>query len=394
MRLFPEKSRAFMGPSTRSESSYAYLDRSARPEMQRVRDLVEEWYSRYPAHEQEQLATRFRLPDPAAFASVTLELYLHELLLRLGYQVTIHPRISPGHDRRPDFLATDSSGLSFYLEATLASEDWAVDQGAARRVADVLDKIDEIEFPNFLLHIEIISEPKNPPSVKEIKSKLQKWLEGLNPEAVNSLWDTNDLSSFPKLRWEGRDGIIDFIPIPKPSLSRGKRGERAIGIQHFGAKYLATHEKIRKALKEKATRYGTMQKPYVIAVNANVIHLSKIDLMQALFGDETFIIPLHGTSEPIRMVRKPNGFWSGPQGPQSTRVSAVMVVEDLKPWTVATSKLYLYVNPYAKLPCSGKILRLPRMEPKDGQMVYRRGITPRNLFGLPPNWPGDRQISI
>lgn len=394
MRLFSEMQRDFLGLRAYSDSSYDYLNRSARLEMRRVRDLLEDWFSRYPAKGQEELAARFRSPETAAFESATFELYLHELLLCLGYQMEVHPRVSAEHDRHLDFLASDSSGSTFYLEATTATDDWWDDRGAGQRIATILDKINEMGSIKFYLQVRVIHAPSTSPSVRNMKKKLLDWMSGLDTDTILRLWDHGDYNEIPRFLWEDRSGKIEFCPIPKELIDRGDRSGRVIHIQSFGAKFLATSEVIRKAVRDKATRYGDMVIPYVIAVNASVVHLSGFDIMNALFGHETYVVPPRGSGQPIQRMRKPDGAWFGPQGPRNTGVSAVLLVEDLKPWAVAWREPCLYLNPFARRQCSGRILELTRAEMADGCLVHHEGIKPRGLFGLPSDWPGEIQISI
>jgi hypothetical protein len=61
---------------------------------------------------------RLKVDFPSAF----FELFLHELLLRLGCNVEVHPDPGTGSSRRPDFLVTDPDGQQFFLEAVLATD--------------------------------------------------------------------------------------------------------------------------------------------------------------------------------------------------------------------------------------------------------------------------------
>lgn len=88
------------------------------------------------------------------------------------------------------------------------------------------------------------------------------------------------------------------------------------------------------------------------------------------------------------MVRARNGFWWGPEGPRYTRVSGVLVGDNLMPWTYGAHALTLYENPWAKVPISGPITKLPRKVPIDGEMRGVEGLRPREILGLPVGYPG------
>ena len=99
-----------------AEPTFDYLNRSGRPEMERTRNLIEEWFSRYPPEHQEELRSRLRA-DNVQHGSAVFELTLHELAIRDGLRPVIHPSV-PGTDKRPDFLIRDRDGSTlYYLEA-------------------------------------------------------------------------------------------------------------------------------------------------------------------------------------------------------------------------------------------------------------------------------------
>ena len=114
-----------------------------------------------------------------------------------------------------------------------------------------------------------------------------------------------------------------------------------------------SRERIRDAVVRKGGRYGEICSPFVVAVNACVIHVDETDEMEALFGRETLVGNALRPEQDEVMVRLGNGAWRGPSGPRYTRVSAVLIVDTLKPWTVAVAPVRLYHNPWAAHPYHG-----------------------------------------
>src|SRR5919202_5698397 len=86
MRLFDTISHHDEGPPQFAEPEFICLNRSAKPDVSHIRELLEAWLSRYPTSVQTDLCGRFRSPDDTLHRSAFFELFLHELLLRLGYQ--------------------------------------------------------------------------------------------------------------------------------------------------------------------------------------------------------------------------------------------------------------------------------------------------------------------
>lgn len=99
---------------------------------------------------------------------------------------------------------------------------------------------------------------------------------------------------------------------------------RPIGLIRPDVCVPTPHIGIRKSIQDKATKYGELDLPYIVAIN--VIDEfesddSDIDISNALFGEEQFTVIFRG-NELIdqRPWRKSNGAWYGPEGAQNRRV--------------------------------------------------------------------------
>jgi hypothetical protein len=153
---------------------------------------------------------------------------------------------------------------------------------------------------------------------------------------------------------------------------------------------MSTHSKLKCALKAKATRYGAMQEPFVIAISARD-PVDELDLCNAFFGDEVFSVPCgtHGAVGQVTWSRRPNGFWYGPSGPQNTRVSAVLVVSELFPWSIAAQRPVLYHNPWAKHPLDRNLIPTTQLvfDASLGAYEEKVGLHAHEIFGLPSVWP-------
>jgi hypothetical protein len=158
-----------------------------------------------------------------------------------------------------------------------------------------------------------------------------------------------------------------------------------------GAKWLDTRTPIREAILDKVGTYGSLRLPYVVAVNALGDHVDRTDIMEALFGRETYEFrqTAKGISGP-KLKRKPDGVWGNPAKPTSTRVSAVLIVVGLYPWTIGSAVACLYHNPWATKPYDCVLNQLPRAEPRsDGEIAWVEGRTLSEIFELPENWLKD-----
>jgi len=119
MRLFDNIVRSYLGPAQYAEPKFRYLNRSGRIEVDRIRQELERWFSRYPNAGKRDLRERFRSTSNSNHQSAFFELFLHELLLKLGCMVEIHPETNTGMRKRPDFLVKPPKVGRFYMEARL-----------------------------------------------------------------------------------------------------------------------------------------------------------------------------------------------------------------------------------------------------------------------------------
>ena len=349
---------------------------------------MEAWFKRYPSSEQAEFASRIRSNDDTAFISAFFELYLHETLLRLGYSVEAHPQLSPRQPKRPDFRAVEISGSDLIVEAVVAQDSFEADSGSTARKNVVLDTVEALANPDFSLMLEEKGSPRSPPSGRKLRDALDKWLQSLDADSCLLAVEEGRARELPRIEWSHDGWDLTFIAWPRPKERRDRSDRRLVGSRMSDVRWVDSRTPIRNAIKLKATRYGDIGRPYVVAVNALGNFIDDIDIAEALFGKEEFLIYGDLDSEPqATMRRKPDGAWNGPKGPRNTRVSAVLIVTSLGPWNVVSREPVLYHNPWAQHPCVGRITKLAQQAPEDGRLVFRKGVASQDLFELPDSWP-------
>lgn len=390
MSLFDRIERDDYGPALYAEPQFNYLNRSARPGVQKIRDVLEDWLSHYADDHRPDLRARFRSTDDSQHRSAFFELFLHELLLRLDCRVEIHPTV-PNTIRHPDFLAESQGGTRFYLEGVLATDESRAETAARARTNAVYDALNRLDSPNFFLGMRLRGAPETPPPARLIRTFLEERLAPLNPDEIAPNAETVGFNAFPHWRYEAEGWSIDFFPIPKSPGLRGKPGVRPIAIQFDSVKWLDSRIPIRNAIVEKGKRYGELDLPYVVAVDALGEFVDRTDVMEALFGKEKFIFRGDlATPRGPEFAREPDGAWTSSTGPRYTRVSAVLVAVRLHPWNVSSAPLCLYHNPWARRPYDADLNRLSRACPQpEDNMKWFDGESLAKIFGLPPDWPGE-----
>lgn len=387
-KLFNKMNRDFTGPKLYAESIFDYLNRSARLEYKRIRTLLEQWFERFSSEVQDELRERIRSKDDRQLLGAFYELYLHELLSKSGFNVEIHPTVS-NRATHPDFRVLKDGKPLFYLEATLADLS-DTDTSAKARENQVYDTLNRMKSPNFFIRVKVRRAPTtNPPGAK-MRSFLENKLSNLNPDVVTKQFDQGDLEELPSWDWKYNDWQITFSPIPKKPEARGKHGVRPIGLQMQDVRWLTPHIRIMESIRDKATKYGELDLPYIVAINViDEFGVDEIDICNALFGEEQSTIILRGNNVISQNHnRKPNGAWYGPSGLRNRRVSAALIADNLYPWSIAKVTPILWHNPWTNRPLNLDTLLLSQLfSGENNQLEKRKGKNVKELLGLDPNWP-------
>lgn len=387
MKLFDEFERNYDGPSEYAEPKFTYYNRSARPDIVRIRVALEKWFIDYPDSEKKEFRERFRSTNDSHHSSAFFELVIYELLLHMGCLVEIHCVPSSVATRRPDFLVAPPDGNKFYMEAVLATDESNQKSAARARINAVYDAINRFDSPNFFIGMELKGEPKAQPSARNIKQFLTKKLQGLDADQITRQQIENP-ASIPRWRYEHDGWQIDFSPIPKSENLRGKPGVRPIGQWSTGMQEINVDVAIRDAITKKAGRYGELDLPYIIAVNVlSEWGADQITIMNALFGQDAMQFNCVGDKWVSKPIRKPNGAWIHKSGPTNTRVSAALIFTGLYPHNIPGAIVHLYHNPWAAKPYSSILTCLPQGIIMGKNIELREGQSLGAVLKMPANWP-------
>jgi hypothetical protein len=389
--IFDEVERIETRLKREQESTFAYLNLSARAPMTAAREVFEQWFAAYPDSGKVDLRARFRSPIDSQHKSAFWELYLHELFSQLGFGLEPHPNIegSPNH---PDFLVKVGDEAKFYLEGIVAGLPSVKDAGAEARLAEVLDLVNKMQITDWFLQVEYRGSPETPPPVKELRKQMEPWLASLDMKAIDAALKAEEWDSLPRLEWQ-HDGLsLTFTPSPKSPKGAANPESQPIGILMGEGHLLATDEDIRRAIKAKAKKYGTLPLPLVVAVNVVSEHCDDIDINNALFGTETFVYTANadGSVGPKGAERSLDGVWFGPKGTRNQPVSAVLIGNNIETYNCADEDKtpWLIHNPY---PARRLTIQypLPESTPDDSTKTMKRkdGRPAKDFLRLPDPWP-------
>ena len=341
IRLFDEFTRIDRGYSLNAEPQFSFLNRTALSRFSAARALLEMWFLNYPDDERRDFVSRFRSEDDDQHHSAFFELFLHELFLKLGFSIDIHPRL-PETTKTPDFLVKTPCGESFYLEAKVATGQDKERRKSDARINTFHDTLNEIESPDFYLSVHFENpDPTHPLPGRRIRSQIEKWLSGLNYDQIMTDTTPGDYSRYPEKRFEDKGYAFSVKAIPQGSL-RGNLG-RPIASRGGRCSWIGpVSEPILDAAKSKAGRYGKPDRPYVIAVHDQDSHMGPQDLELTLFG-----VPLKSPVTDLddrARTKGTHGFWTGGSGPAHTRVSGLLIVRELYPSAHCIRRSFAFIT--------------------------------------------------
>lgn len=386
--IFSTDPRTDAAPGGYSEPIFTYLERSSRVEAAKVRALVEDWFAQFPSSAQPELRERLRSPDDTQLVSAFFELYTFHLLGLLGYKIDVHPRIAH-RTRAPDFKASAQGTPPLYVEAATAFQESQAERGASARADFVYDQLNRLVSPDFWLGIHVRGAPKTPPPARVLRRRLSAWLEELDWNELRPSYERDNISLMPSLDYTFDSWDITFTAIPKPQAQRDRAGVRPIATR--SSVFWASNAKdaIRRTIAHKATAYGDLCAPFVVAINSYGVHTDSEDVIEALFGTAQVHISLDEDPPRPQTTLAPDGAWRGPSGPRNSRMGGILMTYGLSPWTVASRETILYVNPWAECALTSPLSQLTRTEIRDARPVRVEGISIKSLIGLPSRWPED-----
>lgn len=376
---FDEIDRSGAEPASHLIGQFDYLNASGRPEAAAVRTLIDGWLADYPTADRPEMVRRLRSRDDVLHRSALFELMLHALMRRQGFTIVeIEPQLPNG--KAPDFLVETPDGRRFYLEATLASGMDNVAAGADRRMREALQAIDDVNSPDFFLHLHTRGTPSQPIATARLRRAVQHFVDGLDYDQAVAKAEAGQP---PAPVWQHDEHGAHFMIQPVPKNIR-RPGGRAIGGRMLPGRGIRPEEAIKSAVEGKAGRYGDIDLPLVIAVNALEEVARVADAVDALFGTTGVIVSEDGGA---RGIRNADGAWRGAGGPVYTRSSAVLFVERFSAWSVGQRTMSLIHNPWARRPIAGLPLGVDVREVIDGRLETRAGQSLREIFALPEGWP-------
>jgi hypothetical protein len=254
----------------------------------------------------------------------------------------------------------------------------------SRALTDIDDAIDRMDASMYWVAFRVDHVGTSTPSLRSVRHKIANWVATLDPDEVG-FGDMTDPTTWRTFELE-HGLVISLRPdVWRPKL-RGCPDNRFIGVRTGIAGFVDDVPKLRNAMIRKGKRYGTPDKPLLVAVLAANGFVDDRAVMDALFGSES--VQLDSRSGASRTVRNSDGLWVSARGAAGRRISAVLLGVGILPHTVASAwptvwhhfdPTYEFADdlPFAAMRVVGDDLR-----------ASEATATPLGVFGLPDEWPG------
>jgi hypothetical protein len=380
MALFEDKTRTDNRRRQAGENWFRFLDRVDDVYFGRVRSLAEEWFAHLPVDHAGTFRRQFMTSDAAAADAAFFELYVHEVLRRLGFALSYEAELATS-THRPDYRAERSDATMFVEVRTVGDPEERARSRKLRHAA--IEPLREIVSDHFTISLGIVREGASAPPTSKLVPVVEKWLSELDRDEIEALTAANHWR-VPRLELEAGDWTFRFSPIVKPAHRVGVHpASGSVSLFPGRSSWGENWERVAAALKHKARRYGDLGTPFVIACLAGDVFVDDEDLVSALFGGPAFAVADDGRT----VLGRQGGLWSGGA---NARVSAVLFVRQLVPTTVPVVIPTLWRNPDATHPLEidippcgeGQLLDTGEIE------IHDAAVAPHDFFELQPGWPG------
>jgi hypothetical protein len=386
--LFTERSPRAYGYAKHADDEFRYMNLHADVPVLAAREILERWYSHFPFAHRLDLVRRFRSKNHKQHDGAFWELYLHELFRQMGYGVQVHPHLN-NIETRPDFLLT-RYGIPFaFVEARLAGLQTDQMTSAKRLENELYDALDRIHSPNFFLDVDKVKTSPVRPTFKHFTDHVERWLETLNPDlSVEAFLDNGSANA--RFEWEREGWYVSLKAIPRSPGHRGRKGSRSVGIMGGNFQWVDAKGELRRALIEKASKYGNLNLPFLIAINYMGMHCDREDWTDALYGSQAVKVRFDERGvhrqEPFR---KGDGFWIREGIPRHTHVSAILGGWHISPWSMGAHLLEVYehFSPERAIDLNGNLMCWYVPKDKD-ELAMRPGRSSAEILGIPKEWPG------
>ena len=196
-----------------------------------------------------------------------------------GSSLDVHPEVE-GTSARPDFRVHTAEG-SLLIEARYVTAGLTVGEQRVGRDDWITAPLDALSHPNFMVSVRIHERGASQPRRSAVIAGVLDWLDMLDPDAVAE----QPLTDRERFQGFAGDWRFELRPIAVKAETRGRQ-RRLVGMGPAISGFDNTVLALRRALKEKARKYGRPTEPLVLAVLMTSGFTETEDIVDALFGSQ------------------------------------------------------------------------------------------------------------
>ncbi|UAM97676.1 hypothetical protein K8354_15445 [Polaribacter litorisediminis] len=381
IKLFSKTSESIDGPSGNNENSYNYYHKSNRKDIEIIRVTLESWFSKYPESEKIELKSRFRKDLDSAF----FELFLFEMFRKLGFNITIHPKLE-NSNKRPDFLVS-KDGFQAYIEAKICLDKTEEEMSFERRQNEFYDQLSKVKIRGFLLRIEKLNfKSQKQPRVKELITKIELEVNKLDSEEIRTRVEKYGFDGCPNIKFENKDFKISIQPLPLNKSKKDKISKNPIGMFPIETFWGGGENSLRQSILKKAKRYGKFEVPFLICINAlGKISSGKIDIENVIWGSLKYSYSTNPENKDVKITRNSDGIFYNSGKEKLKNVTGIMVTK-VFPSNIPNSKYWLFENPFARNKFDFEKLNLVYNYLNGNEIISRDGSDFDEIFGISKDW--------
>jgi hypothetical protein len=176
--------------------------------------------------------------------------------------------------------------------------------------------------------------------------------------------------------------------MPKTPEARTSKNGRAIGMYPFDSFWGGSEGSIKDSFTKKSKRYGTLDKPYIICINAiGILGDGEFDASNALWGSGAWTWSTNPNNTDERFERLNDGIFLGKNGPRCTNVSGVLITKVME-FNIHVAKHWFAKHPYSQNEIDFEVFDLTYEFVSDRKIRKNTKKTIRQILEIDPNWIG------
>lgn len=381
MLLFDRKIRTDLSESYHGENIYDCFDRSARTDITVIRRILNTWFRKYPKQEQNELKSRFK----KTFSSAFYELFIHELFRTQKFKIEIHPEV-PNSTKRPDFLMKKGN-VEFYVESKETKNKSDAEAALENKINQLFNSINNIKSPNFFLKIEELKiKTEKQPSVRNFTNFIEKEFNKYKAEQVSQQIKEYGIETKPHFEYEDDNLKLSGSFIPRPETLKTDENYKFIGVYPHEVFVGGSEHYIKKSFIKKANRYGKLDKPFIICINAiGDKFTGKFDVENAIWGSLAFSWTDNPEDKDEKLMRMKDGIFYCEKGSINKKTNGVLVT-NIFSFNIANSSYWFAKHPFSTEKLDFEIFDLSYYFVKNGQIKYKNGKSIKEILKIKRYW--------